>query len=189
VDADHIKIIGNRAQHVADPGGYNHGSTIAGFIITDKPVVTMSPQPVVAVTHDDVNLRAIAAGVPPLAYQWRKGGAPISGATTPSLSIPNIATGANYDLVVTNLYGSTTSKVASVTIDRIVITPGPGDGTNTITWGVADAVLQSADTVGGPYVDLSPPVTSPYVAPVEAIRKFYRYRHNQTAVNSNPYDM
>ncbi len=125
VDANHVQIIGNRAQHVANPGGFNHGSTISGFIITDKPVVTMSPQPVQCGPHDDVSLRAIAAGVPPLSYQWRKGGAAIANATTTSYAISNIITSGNYDVVVTNLYGSATSKVSNVTVDSLLISPQP----------------------------------------------------------------
>jgi hypothetical protein len=186
LNTDHVKIIGNRASHGAD---FNNASTIAGFIITDKPVVTMSPQPIAVVTHDTVVLRALAAGVPPLSYQWRSGGAPISGATTASYGITNITTGGSYDLVVTNLYGSTTSKVSVVSIDRISITPGPDAGTNTITWKVADAVLQSSDALAGPYVDVSPTPVSPYPAPLEGTTKFYRYRNTPMTRLSNPYDM
>jgi len=47
VDADHVKVIGNRAAHggsVLGGDGFNRASTLSGIIITDKPVVTMSPQ-------------------------------------------------------------------------------------------------------------------------------------------------
>lgn len=125
VDADHLQIIGNRAQHVADPGGFNHASTISGFIITDKPVVTMSPQHVKCAAHDDVSLRAIAAGVPPLSYQWRKDGVPIPNATTAAYTIANISSSGGYDLVVTNAYGSATSKVSAVTVDKLLISQVP----------------------------------------------------------------
>jgi hypothetical protein len=192
VDADHVMIIGNRAAHGGDktvPDDYNDASTISGFIVTDKPVVSMSPQPVAAVTHDTVNLRTIAAGVPPLSYQWRNGGTPIAGATTTGYSIPNISLGGNYDVVVTNLYGSTTSKVSAVTIDRIAIIPGPDVGTNAISWKAVGAVLQSAPSVNGPYTDIDPPATSPYLAPIDSTQQFYRYRYTTTILNSNPYDM
>ncbi len=45
-DADHVQITGARARHSAGPPAFNFASTIAGFIITDQPVVTMLPQPV-----------------------------------------------------------------------------------------------------------------------------------------------
>ena len=105
------------------------------------------------------------------------------------MGFTNITTGGSYDLVVTNLYGSTTSKVSVVSIDRISITPGPDAGTNTITWKVADAVLQSSDALAGPYVDVSPTPVSPYPAPFEGITKFYRYRNTPMTRLSNPYDM
>jgi hypothetical protein len=132
VNADHLIIAGNRAQHAGpdDEGnpGFNNASTIAGFIVTDKPVVTMPPQSVLAVPGDDVTLRALAIGVPPLSLQWRKDGVAIPGATSATLglsTITNLLQGGNYDLLVTNLYGSTTSKVSVVTVDKLSITPQP----------------------------------------------------------------
>jgi hypothetical protein len=187
---DHVKIIGNRAQHVANPGGFNRASSIAGFIITDKPVVTMSPRPVLAAAHDDVTLRAIAAGVPPLSYQWRNGGVPISEATNTSYSISNITSGGNYDLVITNAFGSATSKVSVLTVDKLLITPATNGTDVVISWKLADAVLQSAtNSVTGPYTDVTGTPTSPYTNAISGVSQFYRYRHAATNVNSNPYDM
>src|SRR5262249_33575200 len=53
--------------------------------------------------------------VPPLSYQWRKNGEAIPGATTTDLALTNIGAGdfANYDLLVTNIYGSAVSKAVS----------------------------------------------------------------------------
>ena len=192
---DHVIIAGNRAAHggsIAATNGFNHGSTISGVIITDKPVVSMSPQPVLAAAHDNVTLRTIAAGVPPLHYQWRNGTVPISGATNTSYSITNITSGGNYDIVVTNLYGSTTSKVSVVTVDKLLITPETNGTDVVISWQVADAVLQSAtNSVTGPYTDVPDVnvVPSPYTNAISAFKKFYRYRHTATTVNSNPFDM
>jgi hypothetical protein len=188
---DHVKIIGNRAAHGGDKvTGFDDASCIAGFIVTDKPVVTMSPQPVVAAAHDNVTLRILAAGVPPLRYQWRNGTVPISGATNTSYSITNITSGGNFDLVVTNLYGSTTSGVSTVTVDKLLITLETNGTDVVISWNVADAVLQSAtNSVTGPYTDVTGPPTSPYTNAISAVQQFYRYRHSATNVNSNPYDM
>ena len=125
VTGDHLIITGNTAEH---GDGFNNASTISGFIITDKPVVTMPPQSVLAVPGDDVTLRAIAIGVPPLSLQWRKDGVAIPGATSATLglsTITNLLQGGNYDLLVTNLYGSTTSKVSVVTVDKLKIDPQP----------------------------------------------------------------
>ena len=125
VDTDHLQIVGNRAAHDTD---YNNASTISGFILTDKPVVSMPPKSVVACAGDSVTLRAVAIGVPPVTYQWRKDGQPILGATNLTYEIPTItslAPGGQYDLVANNTYGSATSKVAVVTVDRIATRAGP----------------------------------------------------------------
>jgi len=84
----------------------------------------MSPQPVLVGPGDTVTWSAYAIGVPPLAYQWLKNGAPVAGATASSLMIPNVS-GPNlgtYALQVTNLYGSATSSVVSV--DQITSAKG-----------------------------------------------------------------
>ncbi|HTI68537.1 MAG TPA: LamG-like jellyroll fold domain-containing protein [Candidatus Limnocylindria bacterium] len=127
VDADHIQIVGDRASHSEGPPAYNHASTIAGFIITDKPVVTMPPQSVTVGKGDSLTLRAIAIGVPPLALQWRKGGVPIQDATNATYQISSIVgtDDGTYDLVATNLYGSATSKPSVVSVDHLTIVPRP----------------------------------------------------------------
>ena len=119
---DHLKIIGNRAAHSAGPPAYNLASTISAAIITDKPVITMSPQPAVVCGGDTATWSGYAVGVPPLAYQWRKNGVPIPGATASSLSITNVSLRdiATYDLRVTNSYGTAISS--PVTVDRILTT-------------------------------------------------------------------
>ncbi len=196
VDADHVKIIGNRATHggtIAGGDDYDSASTIAGFIITDKPVVTMSPQPVVAGIHDNVNLRTIAAGVPPISYQWRKGGVPIAGATSASYSITDITASGNYDVVVTNLYGSAISKVSTVAVDQLSIVQDTGGSGNVIiSWQFPDATLLQATAVTGPYTAVDGSPASPYTNSVAPGSIFYRYTRPAQApvtIESNPYDM
>jgi len=127
VNTDHLRLVGNRAEHSAGPPAFNNASEVAGFILTDKPLVTMSPRPVLTSPGDTVTLRAIAIGVPPLSLQWRQDGLAVPGATNLSYTISNTIAGAgNYDLVVTNMYGSTTSKVSTVTLDKLNIASGPG---------------------------------------------------------------
>ncbi len=193
LDTDHVKLIGNFPQHFASPDAdkthsINNASCIAGFIITDKPVITMAPRSLAAVTHNSVTLKVIAAGVPPLSYQWRNAGHPIDGATNATYNIPDVTAAGVYDVVVTNLYGSATSKFSVVTIDHLTITRGPGTTMNTISWN-APGVLQSANTANGPYVDISPAAVSPYTVTVGTSPKFYRYRLPSNSISSNPYDM
>jgi Concanavalin A-like lectin/glucanases superfamily len=125
---DHLQIIGNRAAHGTSGGanGFDNASTISGFILTDKPVISMSPQPVIVGPGDTITWNPYAIGVPPLAYQWLKNGTPIPGATTLAYSLTNVSPAnlGNYALRVTNLYGSATSSV--VKVDQIL----PAKGTN-----------------------------------------------------------
>jgi hypothetical protein len=125
LNTDHIQITSVQPAHggvQTDGTGFNQAGTISGFIITDKPVISMSPQSIpFAAPGDSVNLSAYAIGVPPLSLQWRKGGTLIPGATNLSYAFSNItaASGGSFDLVVSNAYGVATSKVATVTIDQI----------------------------------------------------------------------
>lgn len=104
-------------------------STLAGFIITDKPFVGRNPVGGVFVAGTPFSLDAGVSGVPNLAYQWRSNGVAIPGATF--LTYTNFSATAadegNYDLVVTNLYGAATSAVAAVTI--VLAHPA-----QTVTW-------------------------------------------------------
>jgi len=191
LNTDHLKIIGNRAAHLGPKTGYNFASTIAGFIVTDQPVVTMPPRQVLVCGGDTVTWSGYAVGVPPLAYQWRKNGVPIPGATTLSYSITNVgpANVGAYDLQVTNLYGTALSS--AVTVGDKVLTswvPAPGSGIS-LTWQCPDAILQSADSLTGPYTDI-PDAVSPYSVGVEKAAKYYRYRgHTPVVIVANPYLM
>ncbi len=195
VDADHVKIIGNRAAHGGDKtvgDDYNEASNISGIIITDKPVVTMSPQPVVASLHDTVHLKGIAAGVPPLSYQWRKGAVPILNATNATYSIPDIASSGKFDLVVTNLYGAAISKASDVSVDQLAIVPdAAGSGNIIISWQSDAATLLEATNAVGPYTPVAGSPASPYTNSVAPGAKFYRYTRPPQApvtIESNPYD-
>lgn len=119
-------------------------SVLAGFIITDKPVISGDPAGGVFVQGTPFSLSAGAIGLPSLAYQWRKNGATIPGATAASYTNTSsvVADAGSYDLVVTNIYGAATSAVATVTIvgahpaqtvtwDANLGTSGPQDGDGT----------------------------------------------------------
>ena len=188
---DHLIITGNKAQHGTNGGGFNHGSTISGVIITDKPVVSMSPRPVSANAHDTVNLRTIAVGVPPLFYQWRVGAVPILNATNSSYSLTNIASGGSYDVVVTNLYGSAVSSASVVTVtptDQLSILPD-ATGTNLVISWNSSSTLTEASAVTGPFTPVGGSPTSPYTNSLPTGVKFYRTQHALQSINSNPYDM
>ncbi len=128
LNTDHIYIKSNIPQHGTDStvAGFDNAGTISGFIITDQPVVTMSPQSIpVAGPGDTLVLSAYAIGVPPLSYQWQLDGQDIPGATTLSNTIVGAvaADSGSYTLIASNAYGVATSKVATVTVDTLVESP------------------------------------------------------------------
>ncbi len=114
---------------LADGGSYFvvvtniHGATTSSVVsltVVDNtpPFITANPTNVTVVRGQPVTLEAAADGSPPLSFQWRSDGAPMSGATTNPLHIPSAAysDAGNWDLVVTNSFGAATSQVAVVTV-------------------------------------------------------------------------
>jgi hypothetical protein len=95
------------------------GSVSAPFMVTDPP--TQSP-PGTVYTSTTFSLNSDAAGALPLRYQWRHEGTNVPGATAASYTKSNAAVsdGGNYDVVITNNYGSVTSQVAAVTINPAI---------------------------------------------------------------------
>lgn len=81
------------------------GSTLAGFIITDKPVITDSyPLVTTALVGDFFTLTSGAIGVGTISYQWRRGGVNIPGATSAAYTVASgtAADSGSYDVVVTS---------------------------------------------------------------------------------------
>ncbi len=78
---------------------------------------TVAPGPLV-LSGSTFSLSVVASGTAPLHFQWRHADTAISGATASTLTVTNVTASASggYDVVITNVYGSTTSAVAVVTV-------------------------------------------------------------------------
>jgi len=103
----------------SDPAAPPQRATIAGFLVTDQPVISQRPTGGGTVNPgDSFLLSASGIGLPPLAYQWRLNGVPIPGATKTTYSSPAAgdADAGTYDLVVTNSLGTATSDVVILTV-------------------------------------------------------------------------
>ena len=112
-----------------------YGAAVGGL----KPIVFSDPpspsQPIVA--GDILTLAVNAGGTPNLSYQWRQNESPLPApAGTNAVYVkPNFSIAGdsgNYDVIVTNLYGSATSGVAVVTgqlATAPVVTQVPMGGT------------------------------------------------------------
>jgi uncharacterized repeat protein (TIGR01451 family) len=100
------------------------------FVLTvrlpqDPPVIVLPPQSQTVSRGASVTFGVTAAGAAPLGYQWRWGSANLGGATHATLQLNNVqpSNAGPYTVVVTNLFGSITSAVATLTV-----TGNPGSG-------------------------------------------------------------
>jgi hypothetical protein len=84
---------------------------VAAYVVSD-------PAPASAYAGRTATFSVDADGTTPLSYQWYKGITPIDGATSDILTFTcaYADNGANYNVVVTNLYGSATSAPAALTV-------------------------------------------------------------------------
>ena len=95
----------------------------ARLILNVAPAIVTHPSNVSANVGRAFSLNVQATGSAPLAYQWRKDGSPISGATNAIYSVPSAGTlsAGSYDVIVTNMVGSGTSNTAAVQINTPII--------------------------------------------------------------------
>ena len=83
-----------------------------------QPTITKQPTNQTASLFANAAFRVIATGDAPLSYQWRFNNADLLGMTNSILTVTNVqrANAGNYRVVVTNLFGSVTSQVVTLTI-------------------------------------------------------------------------
>jgi hypothetical protein len=96
------------------------------------PSITAQPASLTVVIGQPATFTVTASGTAPLAFQWQKGGAPISGATASSYTTPATAKsddGSSFLVVVSNGSGSTTSSSAKLTVVSGTPTPRGTDVT------------------------------------------------------------
>ncbi|HXJ60688.1 MAG TPA: immunoglobulin domain-containing protein, partial [Verrucomicrobiae bacterium] len=92
------------------------------------PRITVPPTNQSAEVGDIVTFRALAAGTAPLMYQWRFNDEALPGKTNTNLYLRNVqlTNPGAYTVVVTNLYGSATSQVATLTVVPVTFTRTSG---------------------------------------------------------------
>ena len=119
------------------------------------------------VSAGTVVLDAVASGA--ASYQWSLNGAPIAGATSPILVLPNAALAAgSYTCVATNGFGSATSTPAVVTVAAASDTGRLINLSNRGVVGTGTNILITGFVVGGPtartvLVRASGPALAPFV--------------------------
>jgi len=84
------------------------------------PSITKQPASLAVVAGQTASFSVTATGTGTLAYQWKKNGSPISGATSASYTTPATATsdsGAQFTVTATNSAGTATSSAATLTVN------------------------------------------------------------------------
>jgi PKD repeat protein len=102
-------------------------SNIAVLTVNAVTAITTQPLSQTVCPGASVTFSVTATGTG-LAYQWRKGGSNIGGATSASYTIPSVAAGdaGSYDVVVTGTCGNVTSASATLTVNaNVAITTQP----------------------------------------------------------------
>jgi hypothetical protein len=98
---------------------YGNFSQLQNFgVVVTPPAILVSPQNAVLSVGQPATFSVTATGTTPLAYQWRKDGVAISGATSATLSLNGVQTdnAGSYSVVVSNAAGAVTSNAAFLTV-------------------------------------------------------------------------
>jgi hypothetical protein len=96
-------------------GGYGGGGSSSGL----GPTITTPPANATVAAGQPATFSVVASSAYVLSYQWLRNGATIMGATAASytLAAATVAdNGAQFNVVVSNAYGSVTSKTATLTV-------------------------------------------------------------------------
>ena len=107
------------------------GSTTSDNAVLDVagtaavPAITAQPASVSVLLGKSASLSVTASGTAPLAYQWRKGGANITGATSATYTVGSAQTSdtGTYSVAVSNSAGSVISGNATLTVTAAAIAP------------------------------------------------------------------
>jgi pectate lyase/pectin methylesterase-like acyl-CoA thioesterase len=93
-------------------------SAAAVLTVVIPPTIATPPASQIVNAGTPATFTVAANGSAPLAYQWLKNGAPISGATSAALTLPSVTAAAAgaYSVTVSNAGGSVTSAAAILTV-------------------------------------------------------------------------
>jgi hypothetical protein len=90
------------------------------------PEITVQPVSQTASVGQTATFTVAATSSAPVSYQWNKGGAPISGATSSSYTTPSTTTadnGSTFTATVSNVVGSVTTAPATLTVAPSTVPP------------------------------------------------------------------
>jgi hypothetical protein len=99
-------------------GSVTSGAAI--LTVNSQPAITSQPASQSVTLGQSATFTIAAAGTAPMSYQWRKGGANISGATLAAYTTPATTTadnGSQFDVIISNVAGSVSSAVATLSVN------------------------------------------------------------------------
>ncbi|MBI5772652.1 MAG: immunoglobulin domain-containing protein [Verrucomicrobia bacterium] len=117
--------------------GWPTESTNLALTIVSRPIITNQPQSRAILSGGSNTFTIGAYGSPTMIYQWYSGQSgttnPVPNATNSTLILTNVTQSSNYFAVITNLYGRSTSSLASLTVATtpVITTPPANTTTNT----------------------------------------------------------
>jgi hypothetical protein len=121
-------------------------TTAVALAVNAAPSISNHPSSQTLCEHANVTFNVTASGTG-ITYQWQKNGTPITGATSASYTISNIATSdaGNYQVVVSGATpcGSVTSNVAALNVNALPLTITPA---STTTFCAGGSVVLNATT-------------------------------------------
>ena len=137
VDADDGARFSVVVNNAAAAPATSAAATLTVIPAVAAPAITAQPQPASVIAGASAAFSVGATGTAPLAYQWRRDGTPIAGATAASYNTPPTALsddGALYSVVVSNAApASVTSTAVRLTVTNAVAAPSiisqPADAT------------------------------------------------------------
>ena len=126
-------------------GGYSGTVTGGGPV---APYINTQPASQTVTAGQTATFSVVAAGTPPLSYQWQKNGGGISGATSSTYTTPVTTTadsGEMFSVVVSNTAGSVTSNAATLTVNA----SASGGSTDVVThhYDVSRSGVNSTETL------------------------------------------
>jgi hypothetical protein len=117
----------NRALTAAEVQALYNGSS-SGKCLASPPVITLPPANQIVLRGSNAVFTVLAGGSPILGYQWRFNATNTLSGTAATLTIPNVQTNncGDYQVIITNAYGSVTSAVATLSLalpPQIIVQP------------------------------------------------------------------
>ncbi|MCX7721446.1 MAG: immunoglobulin domain-containing protein [Verrucomicrobiae bacterium] len=111
---------------------FGYLTNVVATVTVADPVITMNPTNQNRNIGQTATFSVLAAGTPPIAYQWFKEAAPIQGATNTTLVITNLQAGhaGAYCAVASNIFGTATSAMAYLVVNLTEPDTGFNPGAN-----------------------------------------------------------